>query len=239
MTHYDIIGDVHGCYSELCALLAALGHGEHAADREPARQLVFLGDLTDRGPDSVGVLRMVMGLVEEGRAICLRGNHDDKLARKLAGRSVNVTHGLESTLVELAHEPPAFSRRVLSFLQSLESYYILDEGRLVVAHAGIKEGMIGEHSGKIHAFTLYGDTTGKFDAHGLPIRRDWAADYRGTATIVYGHTPVHAPGWVNNTINIDTGCVFGGSLTALRYPERELVSVPARKVYYERAGFGT
>ena len=251
---FDIIGDVHGCYPELRALLTALGRegmdsyespgvsynseGASAGSEDDARKVVFLGDLTDRGPDSVGVLRLVMGMVAAGRAICLRGNHDDKLARKLAGRNVSVRNGLETTLEELAHEPPAFVERVPGFLQGLVSYHVLDEGRLVVAHAGIKEDMIGERSGKVQAFTLYGDTTGEIDEHGLPIRRDWAADYRDDAMVVYGHTPVQIAKWVHNTINIDTGCVFGGRLTALRYPERELVSVPAQRVYYGRVGFG-
>lgn len=58
----------------------------------------------------------------------------------------------------------------------------------------------------------------------MPVRYNWAADYRGKALVVYGHTPVPEALWLNNTVNIDTGCVFGGHLTALRYPEREAVS---------------
>lgn len=244
---FDIIGDVHGCYPELLALLSKLGwrdlEGYTASTLRynsagNTRKAVFLGDLTDRGPSSAGVLRLVMGMAVAGQAICLRGNHDDKLARKLAGHKVRVGNGLETTLSELSAEPPEFVDRVRDFLHGLVSYYVLDEGRLVVAHAGIKEDMIGRSDDKIQAFTLYGDTTGEMDALGLPVRRDWAAGYHGDAIVVYGHTPVIEPGWVHNTINIDTGCVFGGKLTALRYPEREIVSVPAGQVYYRREGFG-
>jgi len=244
---FDIIGDVHGCYPELLELLHKLGwrdlEGYTASalgynDAGNARKAVFLGDLTDRGPDSAGVLRLVMGMVAAGQAICLKGNHDDKLARKLAGRKVRVGNGLETTLAELSAEPTEIVDQVRDFLQGLVSYCVLDEGRLVVAHAGIKEDMIGRSDDKVQAFTLYGDTTGEIDELGLPVRRDWAAGYHGDAMVVYGHTPVTEPQWVHNTINIDTGCVFGGKLTALRYPEGEIVSVPAERVYYRREGFG-
>ena len=115
-----------------------------------------------------------------------------------------------------------------TFLDGLVSHYVLDDGKLVVAHAGMKEEMQGRGSGKVRDFALYGETTGETDEFGLPVRYDWAAEYRGTAMVVYGHTPVPEPEWLNRTINIDTGCVFGGKLTALRYPERELVSRPGR-----------
>ena len=93
--------------------------------------------------------------------------------------------------------------------------------------------MQGRGSSAVRDFALYGETTGETDEFGLPVRLNWAADYRGKAAVVYGHTPVPQPEWLNNTINIDTGCVFGGRLTALRYPERELVSIPAEQQWYE------
>lgn len=244
---FDIIGDIHGCYTELRELLDKLGWREspnlpHPAYRVPLlshpenRKAVFLGDLVDRGPGILEVLQLAMSMVESGNAICLLGNHDDKLMRKLMGRKVTVSHGLADTLAQLSEEPPAFTNDVFNFLSGLSTYQILDEGRLVVAHAGIKEAMIGGWNDRIRAFTIYGDTTGESDEYGLPVRLDWAADYAGEAMIVYGHTPIPRLRWVNNTINIDTGCVFGGSLTALRYPEKELLSVPAHSAYAERAG---
>ena len=155
--------------------------------------------------------------------------------RKLKGRDVQVTHGLAETLEQLAAEPDELREQARDFLDSLVSHVVLDDGRLVVAHAGMKESYQGRASGRVRDFALYGETTGETDEFGLPVRLQWAADYRGRAAVVYGHTPVAEPEWHNNTINIDTGCVFGGRLTALRWPERELVSVPAARTYYEPA----
>ncbi len=234
---FDIIGDVHGCFEELAALLAELGYqvNGHTVTPPEGRKAVFLGDLVDRGPKTPDVLRLVMGMVESGAALCVPGNHDVKLLRKLRGKDVQITHGLGETLAQLAGETPEFVERVQRFLEGLVSHYVLDGGKLVVAHAGLKAEMQGRGSGKVREFALYGETTGETDEFGLPVRYPWAEQYRGTANVVYGHTPIPAAEWLNHTINIDTGCVFGGSLTALRYPERELVSVPARATYAEPA----
>ncbi len=159
------------------------------------------------------------------------GNHDVKLMRKLRGRDVQIAHGLANSLEQLEKESPEFCEEVSQFVDDLVSHYVRDDGKLVVAHAGMKEEMQGRGSGKVRDFALYGETTGETDEFGLPVRCNWAAEYRGKAMVVYGHTPVPQPDWLNRTINIDTGCVFGGSLTALRYPEKELVSVPAHAVY--------
>ncbi|MCY4606318.1 MAG: polynucleotide kinase-phosphatase [Gemmatimonadetes bacterium] len=232
---FDIIGDVHGCCAELEALLDQLGYriaGEKV-EPPPGRKAVFVGDLVDRGPDAPGVLTLVMRMVESGAALCVPGNHDARLVRALQGRKVQRTHGLEETLTQLAGETAEFKKKVETFLGGLVSHYVLDDGALVVAHAGMKEEMAGRASGAVRAFALYGDPTGEVDEFGLPVRRDWAAEYRGRARVVYGHTPVAQPEWANNAINIDTGCVFGGALTALRYPELELVSVPAKAQYSE------
>ena len=234
---FDLIGDVHGCFGELMALLRALGydvsdappHASHPA----GRKAIFVGDLVDRGPGIVPVLKLVMQMVQDGAALCVPGNHDMKLVRKLRGKDVQITHGLAESLEQLAQEPPEFSAQVANFLDGLVSHYVLDDGKLAVAHAGMKAEMQGRGSGTVRDFALYGETTGETDEFGLPVRLNWATDYRGSAAVVYGHTPVPQPEWLNNTINIDTGCVFGGRLTALRYPERELVSVPAARVYAE------
>ncbi|MBN9156597.1 polynucleotide kinase-phosphatase [Microbacterium sp.] len=238
---FDAIGDVHGCLRELEALLTRLGYelirdgdGRAIDARHPqGRRVVFLGDLVDRGPDVVGVLRLAMGMVGSGQALAVAGNHEAKLVRALRGDRVTVSHGLEQTLAQLSAEPEEFRERVARFCYDLVSHLVLDEGRLVVAHAGLKEQYHGRASGRVRAFALYGDTTGETDEFGLPVRLPWANDYRGTATVLYGHTPVPTVEWVNNTACLDTGCVFGGALTALRYPEREVVSVPAERVWYE------
>ncbi len=233
---FDLIGDVHGCFDELVALLGQLGYrvgADLGVTPPPGRKVVFLGDLVDRGPGVPDVLRLVMGMVESGAALCVPGNHEMKLLRALTGRQVQLTHGLPESMAQLSAEPPAFVESVKAFLDGLTSHFVLDGGRLVVAHAGLKEEMHGRGSGRVRDFALYGETTGETDEYGLPVRYQWANDYRGKAMVVYGHTPVpYPPQWLNNTICLDTGCVFGGALTALRYPEKELVSVPALREYY-------
>ncbi|MBB5630413.1 polynucleotide kinase-phosphatase [Sphaerisporangium krabiense] len=238
---FDIVGDVHGCRAELETLLTTLGWelrrdaaGRPVGASHPeGRTALFVGDLVDRGPDTPGVLRLVMGMVAAGTALCVSGNHEQKLTRALGGRKVSITHGLEVSLEQLAAEPEEFRREAIAFMDGLISHYQLDGGRLVIAHAGLKEAYHGRASGRVRSFALYGDTTGETDEYGLPVRYPWATDYRGRAMVVYGHTPVPEPEWVNNTLCVDTGCVFGGRLTALRYPSREVVSVPAERVWYE------
>lgn len=232
---FDIIGDIHGCRSELESLLGQLGYDVGAGRHPAGRKVVFLGDLVDRGPDIPGVLRIVMKMVEGGAALCVPGNHEMKLLRKLRGKDVQITHGLAESLAQLEREPPEFRKTVMDFIDDLVSHYMLDDGKLAVAHAGMKQSMQGRGSGKVRDFALYGETTKETDEFGLPVRYNWAAEYRGRAMVVYGHTPVPEPEWLNGTINIDTGCVFGGRLTALRYPEKELVSVPAERTWCQPA----
>jgi protein phosphatase len=235
---FDIIGDVHGCHDELVELLTALGYQSdaEAGMRHPdGRKVVFVGDLVDRGPGVVEVVSIVRKMVVAGQAFCVPGNHDEKLKRKLSGRNVQIAHGLEASLAQIAalptEERAAWTRDYRTFVDGLVSHCIFDGGALVVAHAGMKTEYQGRASGRVREFAMYGETTGETDEFGLPIRANWAADYRGRAAVVYGHTPTPEATWLNETINIDTGCVFGGKLTALRWPERELISVPARQVY--------
>ncbi|HEX6702008.1 MAG TPA: polynucleotide kinase-phosphatase [Gaiellaceae bacterium] len=234
---FDVVGDVHGCCDELEQLLAELGYerGEDAYAHPEGRRAVFVGDLVDRGPRIVDSVRLVKAMVDAGSALCVPGNHDVKLVRKLRGRDVQITHGLDRTLTELETLTDEERNQIRDFLDGLVSHYVFDDGNLVVAHAGLKEEMQGRGSGKVRDFALYGETTGETDEFGLPVRWNWAAGYRGRAMVVYGHTPVPEPEWLNRTINIDTGCVFGGRLTALRYPEKELVSIPAAATYSQPA----
>ncbi|WP_369029412.1 polynucleotide kinase-phosphatase [Streptomyces adonidis] len=228
---FDIIGDIHGCAAELESLLGKLGYedGVHPA----GRTAVFVGDLVDRGPDSPGVLRRVMSMVGTGNALCVPGNHENKYGRYLKGRKVQHTHGLAETIGQMEEESDEFRSQVREFIDGLVSHYVLDGGRLVVCHAGLPEKYHGRTSGRVRSHALYGETTGETDEFGLPVRYPWAEDYRGRAAVVYGHTPVPEASWLNNTICLDTGAVFGGKLTALRWPERELVDVPAEQVWYE------
>jgi protein phosphatase len=243
---FDIIGDVHGCCDELEALLRLLGY-ETAANAAggPAyvhplgRKAVFVGDLVDRGPRILDSVRLVRNMIASGSAYCVPGNHDMKLMRKLRGKDVRISHGLAQSLAEIDALPndsrESFCKDLAEFLDGLVSHYVFDGGKLVVAHAGMKAEMQGRGSGKVREFALYGETTGETDEFGLPIRHNWAAEYRGSAMVVYGHSPVPEAEWLNRTVNIDTGCVFGGKLTALRYPEKEFVSVPAARTYCEPA----
>lgn len=253
---FDIIGDIHGCCDELEQLLQKLGYQKqpiaslflnNLGDELPTardtyrhpdgRKVIFLGDLVDRGPRILETIELVERMIRAGQAFCVVGNHDDKLLRQIQGKNVKINHGLEHSIAEIeALSPEIKADRTIairSFLESLISHYVLDDGKLVVAHAGLKQELQGRGSGAVRAFAMYGETTGEIDEFGLPVRHNWAAEYRGPAMVAYGHTPVPESVWLNNTIDLDTGCVFGGKLTALRYPERQLVSVPAARVYCE------
>lgn len=234
---FDIIGDVHGCYDELISLMQKLGYQINLQDDKyevyhpEGRKIIFLGDLVDRGPKIVDVLKLVMDMVKDEIAFCVQGNHDNKLWRKLEGRNVQVKNGLEDSMFQLSKEPQSFINEVKLFLKHLESHLIFDHHHLVVAHAGIKEEFIGRTSKQIRSFTLYGETSNEMDEFGLPKRNIWAKDYKGKPLILYGHTPNFEAFSLNNAINIDTGCVFGNKLTSYRYPEANFISVKALKKY--------
>jgi protein phosphatase len=245
---FDIIGDIHGCCDELEILLGKLGYQATPSTEKgfwdfptyshpEGRRVLFVGDLVDRGIRNMDTVKLVRNMIEANSALCVCGNHEFKLMRYLRGKKVTVSHGLQQTIDELEAIPPEVAEDykidLQKFLDSLISHYVLDEGKLVVAHAGLKEELQGRTSGFVRSFAMYGETTGEIDEYGLPVRANWAQNYRGKAIVVYGHVPVREAEWLNNSIDIDTGCVFGGKLTALRYPERELVQVPAARVYFE------
>ena len=236
---FDIIGDIHGCYDELCDLLKELRFevdAENCIARSPDnRKAVFLGDLCDRGPKNAEVIRLVMNMVQAGSAFCVAGNHDVKLLKQMKGSDVQLTHGLDRTVEQFQMQDESFIANVKDFLEGLISHYVFDGGKLVVAHAGLKEKYHGRSSGRVRNFCLYGDTTGETDEYGLPVRLPWANDYRGKALVLYGHVPAPEIQMINNTVCIDTGCVFGGKLSAYRYPEKEIIQVKARQEYYAPA----
>lgn len=236
---YDIIGDIHGCLEELEELFSKLGYEltdgiyTHPEGRIP----VFIGDITDRGPDSVGTMETVLNLMDAGKALYIPGNHCVKLEKFLVDGDVNIRWGIETTIKEMESLEKShydrLSERFRELVGKSPRHLILDKGKLVITHAGIKEKMIGREYKRVRRFCLFGASEGNHE-NGLPMRIDWAADYKGKPLVVYGHTPVKEPEFRFNTINIDQGCVFGGALTALRYPERETVSVKAKRAYYCR-----
>jgi len=236
----DIIGDIHGCYRELKELTMKLGYDWKTGIplHSENRVLGFVGDLTDRGPESLKVMEVVWKLViEQRRAYYTPGNHCNKLYRFFLGRNVQISHGLETTVAEydvLAKKDQQIIRKqFIELYEKAPLYLVLDNQKLIIAHAGIKQEYIGQTNAKVKTFVLYGDITGEKHPDGSPIRRDWAKFYHGNACIVYGHTPVKEPRMLNNTYNIDTGAVFGGKLTALRYPEMEIITVPSTMPYIE------
>lgn len=226
---FDIIGDIHGCYNELIMLIERLGYTKTKKGyvHPKGRKLISVGDLADRGYNNIKSIEVIMKMVEEKNAYYVYGNHCNKFYRYLIGRKVQKTHGLEDTVTEFERldDKEVFRKRYISMYQNTFPYLILDEGRLVVSHAGIKEILIGKQDEQVKKFCLYGDITGEFDEEGHPVRKDWFLNYAGKPMIVYGHTPMIEPIFINNTVDIDTGCVFGGKLTALRYPEKNFVQV--------------
>lgn len=235
----DILGDIHGCFAEFQQLTELLGYrwNEKYPIHPEGRKLAFVGDLTDRGANSLAVIETVWTLIKNDQAFYVPGNHCNKLYRYLLGNKVQIKHGLETTVAELLALKGKDQKRIKQmFIELYENaplYHILDNNRLIIAHAGIREDYIGKYTNKVKTFVLYGDITGQTHKDGTPVRRDWAKSYQGKACIVYGHTPVPDVRKINNTFNIDTGAVFGGKLTALRYPELTTVSVPSSMPFVE------
>jgi protein phosphatase len=235
----DIIGDIHGCFEEFKALTTELGYEwtENIPIHPEKRKLAFVGDLTDRGPMSLKVIDVVWELVKKQGAHYSPGNHCNKLYRYFLGNKVQISHGLETTVAEFEELDKSAQKKVQSrFMELYEKaplYQVLDGGNLIVTHAGIREDYIGKSHSKVKTFVLYGDITGEKNPDGSPVRRDWAKHYKGKSLIVYGHTPVIDVRWVGKTVNLDTGAVFGGKLSALRYPEKEIVSVPSSMPFVE------
>lgn len=236
----DIIGDIHGCYEELLELLEVLGYKNKGSQwvHPDKRKLVFIGDLMDRGPSSLKVIELVYQLVTKDKiAKYIPGNHCDKLYRYFLGNNVKIQHGLETTVEEYealnTKEQVAIRNKMIRLYEQAPLYLEIPEVNVVIAHAGIKESLIGRYDKKVKTFVLYGDITGEKLPDGRPVRRDWAKQYTGERWIVYGHTPVLEPRFVNKTVNIDTGCVFGNKLTAFRLPEEKIISVASKQPFNE------
>ena len=234
---FDIIGDIHGCFDELNALMAQLGYEPdvQAGWRSPSGRIpVFVGDLVDRGPKNVAAVELVMRMLEHDVAFCVPGNHDVQFERHLAGEPVPLLFGLAGTVAEFAQQTQEMRADVLEFFRTLPGHHVFDAGRLVVAHTGLRQDLHGVDTPETRHLAAYGVNDDAVDPRDVAKRHPWIADYHGSAVVVYGHTPILEATWRQETIGIDTGCVFGWRLTALRWPERTLVSVPAGRVYATR-----
>ncbi len=233
LKYFDVIGDIHGCYRELTGLLDKLGYSldrglERINGVPEDRRLVFLGDFTDRGPEPIKVLRLAMDAVKTGFALSVRGNHEEKILQKLV-KNTPAKEEVMETLDAIRKEGEEFVSNAIEFIAGLP-YVILCRNTSLIAHAGLKEEFQDietrdfKRLGKIKSLTIYGDITGKKLPDGKPERLDWASAYRGEITVIYGHSIVSEAVWRNNTINIDTGCFETGVLTAVRMPEKDIVS---------------
>lgn len=239
--YVDIIGDIHGCREEFLELLEKLGYvkGEDNLYRHPeGRVFVSVGDVIDRGPYAFECLEFMRQHVEAGLAYMVKGNHENKLGRFLSGHPVKINNGLQMTIDQI---PEGYDKSVMKkFLYSQTlPYYIFkmpDDSPFVITHAAFKNEFLGKIDKSIEEYCCYGPTEG-LNEEGYPIRIPWEKDYYGIP-VVYGHICRDdlEPNVFKNTYGIDTGCVFGGKLTSLRLPEKEIVSVPAKKSYYEKHG---
>lgn len=232
--YLDIIGDIHGCFGELKKLTEKLGYNWNQGfpNHPENRKLAFIGDLTDRGPESLKVIDVVWKLViDQKSGYYVPGNHCNKLYRFFLGNKVKIANGLETTVAEYhdmnREQQETIKKKFMTLYEKGPLYKVFEKEKLVICHAGIREDFIGKRTSEVKTFVLYGDITGEKNPDGTPVRLDWAKKYKGPYTIVYGHTPVKEPRIIGKTYNIDTGAVFGGKLTAMRFPEMELVSVPS------------
>ncbi len=230
MNKLDIIGDIHGCFDELVELLNIMGYKKQGDIfiHEDGYVPVFVGDLVDRGPKNKAVLDLVRNMVLQTKAFATLGNHDEKFCRWLLGKKVKISHGIVETIAQLQNASDSWKDEMLDFLTNLPLYILADNKELAISHAGIKEHMIGEMNGEVRSFCLYGEQTGKYDDFGYPIRVDWAESYRGQVSVVHGHVAIDNVRHKNNVWNVDTSCVFGGYLSALRWNTKEIFSVKSK-----------
>ena len=230
---FDIIGDVHGCYYELCKLLKRLGYKDDKGYYYHAeRTAVFTGDFTDKGNNNVKVLKLIRDMVNNNTALAVLGNHDDKILRYLNNNEVVTNKGMNKTLNELTLESEEEKNSLKEFLEKLPAHLVLDNGKLIVVHAGIKKEYVNKVSRRVKEFCLYAETTQDIDGFNIPQRTfNWTGEWTDDTLIIYGHTPRLKPYKLNNTLCIDTGCVLGGSLSAYKYPEDKVTSTSAKKNY--------
>mgnify|MGYP003640389077 FL=1 len=196
-----IIGDVHGCLRELDLLLEKAGY-RFGDDR-----LIFVGDLINKGPNSLGVLQRAYEL----KAEVVIGNHEYSLLFKIS-----------------QGELPIYPREIIDWIKTWPTYIETDQ--FLVVHGGIIPGV---HPGDSEARTLtrirtWNEST---QAHGSKDDPAWFEFYEGKKLVVFGHWAAEGLVWRNNAIGLDTGCVYGRKLSCLVLPGKKLVQVDALKEY--------
>ena len=212
-----VIGDVHGCHAELTELLGLLAP---TADDE----LVFLGDLVNRGPDRHLVVEIARGL----RARALLGNHELRLLdHRRTGDDAPLKDDDRRTLKQLT--APDWQ-----FLESMALHHHLPDWDTVLVHGGFLPGLAWQTQpasvvAHIQVIDKDGRPRRRSDAPTAPF---WADLWSGSPFVIYGHTPRPEVYARSDSLGIDTGCVMGGHLTAVVLPERRLVQVKAREKYF-------
>lgn len=234
----DVIGDIHGCMDEWLLLLEKLGYKQSADDlyRHPeGRKILSLGDIMSRGPRSLDSLLFFEAHIKAGLAYMIDSNHGWKIARWLDGRKVTLAHGdelVEEEFLEYERQHGSLAtnrlkERIKNMLLDAPSHYVIrDQGSpmAVAVHAGIRDDYIGNHSPKIADYCRYGPVVG-VQRNGKPKRGDWTIHHHSPELIIWGHDPRPVAVEMQRTVNIDQGAVFGGDLTALRLPSKEIVQV--------------
>ena len=215
-----IIGDVHACAAELEELLGRLAPGR--GDR-----VIFVGDLVDRGP----AVRRVFDLAREARGELVRGNHEDKLLRWRSGRP-----GARGVTVQLAphHFETVEQLRPEDWqlMESAKPFLEVPDHGVVVVHAGLRPGIPLKEQDPDDLCRLQSiGPSGRRRKSGTPGARFWAETCDLPGWVVYGHTHMRVPLRFERTLGIDTGCCFGGHLTALELPSGALHQVRAARNY--------
>ncbi len=233
---FAVIGDVHGCYVEFESLVEKVRkeYGKNTL-------IVSVGDTVDRGDYNIETVRYCFRLKKEGNFIEVKSNHNKKFYRWLKGKNVNVSFGMQKTVEEFLSLPESEQEKLrkeyISYYEKCPLYLIIntEKEKIVVAHAGIKDEMIGKTGKKVEAFVLYGETTGRYTEKGFPERVDWTKNRKvdeNSPVIVYGHVVFDEPYINNKCYGIDTGCVLGNKLTAYIPLEDRFIFEKARKTYF-------
>lgn len=247
-----IIGDVHGMAVELDALITTL-------NPNPDDQIVFVGDLVDKGDDSPGVVRFVRELAKTHNVVVVEGNHEDKHRRFRTNRVARpeVAARMAERQAELAEITDALSPEDVAFLDAAVPFHRIEDHGILVVHGGIPASMDAFPATVEEAQALGGKRkkafqcvlrtrhvhheTGKMVQLGAETEADpfWAETFDGRfGHVVFGHEPfMDGPGLFPHATGVDTGAVFGGRLTAMVVEpsgERSFVSVPSRKVAERR-----